>query len=226
MIGVDRGTDFKPLHRLRCVPDAQEFISEWLGTTSYSGLGVDQHHQQLAGSHEVRDRHNLHRPRSVPHWQQPADRGLHAYAMETFGSLSRHCPRCPRNTSSAGGLPTTSPAQPPPTRAVQVPLRPPGQGVPTGRLALDQEAWETVTDTGVAVTAGFTQAGQKPALPSVTLTEAKSASTSPNSLVATHTTNINTASRMGTIGQNGSRAPARLEVGTGWDWGEVLLEHR
>ena len=96
MIGVDRGTGTSATSSLRCVPDAQEFISEWLGdpqllqgwewtntTSNWLGAigGGAENSTTSTGRAQFHTGNNL------------LIVGSMAYAMETR-SLSRHCPRC------------------------------------------------------------------------------------------------------------------------------------
>jgi hypothetical protein len=77
---------------------------------------------------------------------------------------------------------------------------------------------ETVTDTGVAVTAGFTQTGVKLKVV-VDLDGTEVRFYIADSLVATHTTNINTSGRHG-YGGTILKSAGTTEVGAGWDWND------
>jgi len=77
---------------------------------------------------------------------------------------------------------------------------------------------ETVTDSGVAVVAGFTQAGTKLEV-NVNKAGGSVSFTIDDSKVATHTTNINTSGRQG-YGGTILKSAGTTEVGAGWDWVE------
>ena len=95
------------------------------------------------------------------------------------------------------------------------------------RLATGDDNWravtrsggvETVTDTGVAVTAGFTQTGVKLKIV-IDLDGGEARFYIAETLVATHTANINTSGRQG-YGMRIIKSAGTTEVGAGFDWHE------
>lgn len=214
MIGVDRGTDFNhfigsgasQMRKSSSLSGSGTTATqgwEWTNTTSnWLGAMKCETGTTSTGRAQFHTGNNL------------LIVGSMAYAMETLISVEALSTVSEEYLVRWGFADNVTSATAP-TRAVQFRYDRLNDGV-NWQAVTRSGGVETVTDTGVAVTAGFTQAGQKLKF----VCDADGSEVRfyiANSLVATHTTNINTASRMGTIGQM-IKSAGTTEVGTGWDW--------